>query len=238
MKKKPSFIGAIGYIPAALKGFPKNLFSKPKTLDEYEQYQQAGNAFIWLSFIPFILFCVLTALQVDEGVNMIVGMIGFAALIYLAYRKNQLKNFYGDKLEALACPECRAPIQYDENVQYKLLDLSWSVSSRKRQMGSQNNPNQYVSASGSLLANVTLTCKCQQCGTEKKINESFTVGHCSKSMDNVNPMNADMVRAQLENDVRAVCKTVFDERKTPSNYKGVSVKAYDLDTSIKEYFAD
>ena len=236
-KKKPAFIQSILDIPMALKGFPKNLLKEPKNATELAQCQREHKAYLWLAAVPLIAAVIMMALQLDEGISMILGLVGFLALILLLYRMNQIKNFVGAQIGDLTCPECNEMITFDENVRYEVKNVSWGVHSTKLPVkrGEEHSPMN-VSATGRETADVTIVCKCQKCGNQHSFDKSFVTGECRKEQRDVVCVQADRIKAQLENEVRQVSRTVFVENEDGENDYGVSVKRYSVEASVEDYF--
>ena len=238
-KEKISIIQSIVDIPMTLKGFPKNLTKEPKNAAELALCKREHKSYMWLAAIPLILAVVLMALKVDDGVTMILGLVGFAAMIFLLYRMNQIKNFVGVQIEDLTCPQCQEMIGYDENVRYEVNSVNWSVRAGKlpTKRGSEaNTAPMNVYAEGEQRAKVEIACKCQKCGHQHSLAKSFIIGRCRKEQRNVAPHMADLVKMQLENEVQKVSYAVFAENKSGENAYGVSVYQYDLDECIVDYF--
>ena len=238
-KNKANFIQPIMDIPMVLKGFPKNLVKKPKNAAELEQCRREHKAYMLLAAIPLIVAVILMALEVDDGVSMIVGMVGIGAMIYLLYRMNQIKNFVGVQIADLTCPQCQEMIAYDENVRYTVDSVKWHVHTGKipTKHGSEANTSPMkVYAEGKQEAQVKITCKCQKCGNMHSFNKCFLIGSCSKRKHDVSPAAADLIMQGLEKDVRKVSQEVFEENKSGQNEYGVSVKRYDLAEEIKDHF--
>ena len=237
MKKKKGLLGAITDIPLALKGFPKNLKWKPKNVDEYEMCKRIGNAYLFIALIPLIIGIVLYAASMDIG--MFVALAGMMAMVFVAYKKNHLKNDYEAKFTNLTCPDCKAMITYDENVKYSVLDASWSIFDRKQPTKTGEEANicpMNILVRGREETKVEITCKCQKCGKERTFIQTFCTGWCEKEQRDVDRRSADTLLAQFKNEVNAVCHAVFDEGESGENTYGVSVHCYDLEASIIDFF--
>lgn len=237
MKKKKGLMGAITDIPLALKGFPKNLKWEPKNVDEYEMCKRIGNAYLFIALIPLIIGIVLYAASMDIG--MFVALAGMMAMVFVAYKKNHLKNDYEAKFTNLTCPDCRAMIAYDENVKYSVLNVSWSISAVKlptKRGEEANTCPMNISVEGREETKVEITCKCQKCGKERTFIQTFCTGRCRKEQRDVDRRSADTLLAQFKNEVNAVCHAVFDEDERGTNTMGVNVFRYDLEESIIDHF--
>lgn len=236
-KKRSGFLQSIVDIPLALKGFPKNLFKKlPKNKKELELYLRELSAYMWLGLVLIILGVVLGI----DGIGMFVGMIGFAFIIFVFWKKNNVKNGgLGDQILDLSCPQCGEMITYDANVKYEVINSSWSVSATKTPMKHGEEAatcNMNISAHGTESTKVEIFCKCQKCGQEHAFTKSFETGYCSKSLRDVSRSSADKIRAQFENEVRQVCRDVFDNGSDGDNDFGVSVRTHDIEDLVTDYF--
>lgn len=236
-KKRSGFLQSIVDIPLALKGFPKNLFKKlPKNKKELELYLRELSAYMWLGLVLIILGVVLGI----DGIGMFVGMIGFAFIIFVFWKKNNVKNGgLGDQILDLSCPQCGEMIAYDTNVKYEVSNSSWSVRATKTPMKRGEEAatcNMNINAHGTESTKVEISCKCQKCGKEHTFTKSFETGSCSKHLSDVSRTSADQIRAQFENEVRQVCRDVFDNDGSGENDFGVSVKVYDIDDCVVNYF--
>ena len=238
-KDKISFIQSIMDIPIVLKGFPKNLTKEPKNAAEFTQCRREHKAYMLLAAIPLIVAVIMMALQIAEGVSMILGMVGIGAMIFLLHRMNVIKNFVGVKIEVLTCSQCKEMVVYDENVRYQVNSVNWDVyagkSPTKRGSEADTSPMN-VYARGRQVADVKITCKCQKCGNAHSFAKNVVIGICEKSQNNVAPHVADLIKLELENAVQKVSHAVFAENKSGQNEYGVSVRRFDLDTEIKNYF--
>ena len=223
--KKIGLVQAIADIPMALKGFPKNLIKDPKSAAEMEQWRRISNAYLWIAAIPLIVAVVLMVLQLGGSVSPILALAGFGAMIFLAYRKNSVKNTVGVQIESLTCPECQSMIAYDNNVHYDVLDVQVSVHSTKtptkRGEEAKTSP-MHINATGEETTRVKIYSKCQNCGNEHTFTQAFCTGRCSKSIRDVAYYQADTVKLQLDNEVRQVAKDVFTNGKADSNAFGVA----------------
>lgn len=238
--KLPGFIQSFLDIPYALLGFPKNLFCAPKNFKELQKCKRAAGGYSWLAAIIIIASFLLYMKPETEGIGMVLFVFGICFALFVGSQKRTYKSFdFGEKIEKLTCPDCKEMVAFDENVTYEVLETSWHVSSTKTpsKRGSEGVTSPHlVRAGGHEYTEVKVICKCQHCGKEHSFNESFNTRSCRKGMRNVAPGMADMVRMQLENDVRKVSVEVFDKGGNGDNDLDVTVESYSLEEHVKEYF--
>ncbi|MBR4864497.1 MAG: hypothetical protein IKU07_07965 [Oscillospiraceae bacterium] len=239
--KLPGFIQSFLDIPYALLGFPKNLFCAPKNFKELQKCKRAAGGYSWLAAGMIIASVLLYLTPEMEGTGMVLLVFGICFALFVGSKKRDYKSFdFGEKIEKLTCPDCKEMATFDENVTYEVLETSWHVDSHKTpsRAGSQGAASPHiVSASSTEHTDVKVTCKCQKCGKEHSFDESFITRKCSKRVRGVSPSTADLVRLQLEKEVRKVSTDVFDKGGSGENDLDVTVESYSMKDRVKEYFS-
>ncbi len=253
-KAKFDFMQPIKDIPKTLKGFPKNLVhivkdpvtNSDEIADRKEEIFPYMYLFGALTLVFFILYVAIPAIQ---DVMMIVAMIPAFGVIGCVFLLNVLKKA-AKKFSDLECSKCKARIQYDSNVQIKVLKKTFSVTREKKVMSGydpvdKNTPEyilkrtpMYLYVKGKETATVEVTCKCQECGTEKTFTEEFVTVECQKFANNVMAIDIDLVMANFEKDVRAEAEEGF-EGKSGTTAREVEIKYNrSLNTLVCGYFGN
>lgn len=220
-----------------LAGFPKNLFYKPKNMEEFKEGSRIGCTY--MCFCMILIF-IAAAITTFSGYGFLLLFIALGAIILVGWRLNDLASMQ-KQFQNLTCSTCQAMITYDESVRYNVLAQDWSVGSDsgkhpiKKGEEAENKPVKPI-AWGVQVAHVQISCRCQKCGNLQNFDLDITTGRCEKEMYGVSPYAADQVAMQLEAQVRQVCHEVFDEHQYTQNHYGVKVKLYDLDQKVKNFF--
>jgi len=239
-KKKSGFLQSLQDIPMALKGFPKNLFKKPpKNKKELDLYLREKSAYMWVGLALTIVGLVLNTVGV--GIGMIVAFAGLMLIVFMFYKKNNVKNGgMADHIVDLTCPACEEMITYDKNVRYKVIDVKWSAGANKYPMSYKSEDrdtcNMNIKAEGKEITQVEITCKCQKCGKEHTFTKSLATGSCSKVQRDVLRSKADKLVAQFSNEINEVARDVFEKGNSGKNDYGISVKRYDIAKCVADYF--
>ena len=253
-KAKFDFMQPIKDIPKTLKGFPKNLVHIVKdpvtNSDEIAARKKEIFPYMYLfGALTLVFFILYVAIPAIKDVMMIVAMIPAFGVIGCVFLLNVLKKAQ-KKFSDLECPQCKARIQYDNNVQIKVLKKNFIVTKEKSVMSGydpvdKNTPEyilkrtpMYLYVKGKETTTVEVSCKCQECGTEKTFTTEFVTVECQKFANNVMAIDIDLVMANFEKDVRAEAAEGF-ENKSGTTERGVEIK-YNrgLATLVSGYFGN
>lgn len=253
-KEKFNFIQPLKDIPQALKGFPKNLVHiwKDPVQNSEEIKVRRGEilAYLYLFVGLFLLFAALSAfIQPAQDILMIVAIIpgfGIAAAVFLLLVLKKAQQKFAD----LECTNCKARIKYDKTVQITPLSRQFTVS-REKQVMSGHKPvtkdtpvvvlertPMYVKVTGKEFTKVSITCKCQACGTEKTFEHEFVTAECERFENRIMAVNADTYVLKFEEDVRAEGNEGFDG-KSGTTARGVKINYHrSLDSLVAGYFGN
>lgn len=188
--------------------------------------------YLAISFGGVVVFILLGNLI--EPVKIVFDIIGYLCMAcvfffgWCMFRAIQLKK----KLGNLECSNCKNIIKYDDNVSYKINLQKFNITQHKTQ-NSKAGMDIYVS--GFEQVGMTITCKCQECGTEKTFNHIFNpIKVEGKKKIGVSALNADLLLQDMEKTMMAHYQTRF--ANAPSDYK--IKKNVTVDQAVKEYFCD
>lgn len=227
-KEKFDFIQPIKDIPKCFKGFPKNIVrvikDPVKTPDEANERKRVIFAFLYL-FIALVLVSLILSVAIPgaQDIFMIVGVVfGMLAIgcVFLTRVLNKMKEKFAD----LECPNCKKQITYDKNVQIKLINKTFDVAKNSKTIEQNGIPVQAtITATGKEHSTFEITCKCQECGTEKTFTHEFVTVECEKSAVKVPYVSSGAMLVQFEADVRKEGAEGFEGKKgTTAN--GVKIK--------------
>ncbi len=207
-KEKFDFIQPFKDIPKTLKGFPKNLVHIWKdpvnNSDEITARKKEIFPYIYLfgalTLVFFILYAAIPAIQ---DVMMIVAMIpafGVIGCVFLLRVLGQAAK----KFANLECDNCKKRIAFDENVKIKVLDKKFTMKKEDKTIEKDGVPRQStITASGKETVTVEISCKCQDCGTEKRFTVPFVTMQCDKCAVQVPYVQSGAMLVQFECDVKS-----------------------------------
>ena len=216
-KEKFNFIQPFKDIPNVLKGFPKNLIhiwkDPVENSEQIAERKKAIFAYIYLFAGAFLLLAALAAfIQPATDILTIVAIVpgaGVAAGVFLLMILKKAQQKFAD----LECTNCKTRIKYNPNVQIDVLDKQFTLSKEKQPMSSQNTSEMYVKIVGKEFTKARITCKCQECGTEKSFEHTFVTVECEKFENRIHFRKVDEYLLQYEADVRADAKEGFEGKK-------------------------
>ena len=243
-KEKFDFIQPIKDIPKSLKGFPKNLIhiwkDPVKNSDEVKTRKKEIFPLLYLFVALFLVFAILGGLiQAISGVMMIIGIIpGFGA-VACGFLLVVLKKA-AEKFADLECTNCKKRIAYDGNVQIKVLKKIFIVNKDDRTFERDGVPHHStIKAIGKEYTTLEITCKCQECGTEKTFTHEFVTVECEKSASNVPYIQSGAMLVQFEQDVRDEGAEGFEGKMSGTTANGVNIKYIKTPESLViGYFGD
>lgn len=227
-KEKFDFVQPFKDIPKSLKGFPKNMiriWKEPVTSSaEVEVRKKEIFPLLYLFVGTFLLMTILSAvISAAQDVLMIVGMIpGVGAVIcgFLLFVLKKAKEKFTD----IECNNCKKRIAYDDNVQIKVLSKRFVISKSDKTIEKDGVPYQStIKASGKEYTQLEITCKCQECGTEKTFTHEFVTAECHKSAAKVPYVSSGAMLIQFEQDVRNECTEGFDGKEKGKTARGVDI---------------
>lgn len=248
-KEKFDFMQPIKDIPGTLKGFPKNIShivkDPVKTPAQLQERKKDIYPYLYLFgalfLITFILYLAIPAIQ---DVMMIVAMIPGLCVIGCLFLLSILKKA-AEKFADLACPNCKALIQYSPDVQINVIKKDFFVTKKKDYMSSVDRQHvtrlspMYCEITGKESTTAEITCKCKNCGTSKTFSHTFVTAECSYHEDRIAAEQIDVILMNMEKAVREEGAEGFENKKTGTTVRGVNIK---YNRSIKAlvigYFGD
>ena len=243
-KEKFDFIQPIKDIPKSLKGFPKNLIHIWKdpvnNSEEVKARKKEIFPLLYLFVGLFLIMAIVSAIFPDaQDVLMIVCMIpGFGA-VACGFLLMVLKKA-APKFADLECTNCKKRIAFDENVQIKVLKKTFTVTKSDKTIKKNDIPvESTISANGKEHITVEITCKCQECGTEKTFTHEFVSVECEKSAVKVPYVQSGAMLVQFEQDVRNEGAEGFEGKSIGTTANGVHIKYIRTPESlVKGYFGN
>lgn len=206
-KEKFDFIQPIKDIPKSLKGFPKNLIHILKdpvnNSEEVKARKKEIFPLLYLFVGIFLIMAILGVIFPDaQDILMIVCMIPGLAAVACGFLLVVLKNA-AQKFTDLECTNCKKRIAFDENVQIKVINKTFTVTKEDRTIKKNDIPvESTISAIGKERVTLEITCKCQECGAEKTFNHDFVTMECNKTAVKVPYIQSGALLVQFEADVR------------------------------------
>ena len=243
-KEKFDFIQPIKDIPKSLKDFPKNLIHIWKdpvnNSEEVKARKKQIFPLLYLFVGLFLIMAIVSAIFPDaQDVLMIVCMIpGFGA-VACGFLLMVLKKA-AQKFADLECTNCKKRIAFDENVQIKVLKKTFTVTKSDKTIKKNDIPvESTISANGKEHITVEITCKCQECGTEKTFTHEFVSVECEKSAVKVPYVQSGAMLVQFEQDVRNEGAEGFEGKSIGTTANGVHIKYIRTPESlVKGYFGN
>lgn len=229
-KEKFDFIQPIKDIPKCFKGFPKNIVhigkdpvTKP---DEVGPRKKEIYPFLYLFVGLFLIMAILSVVIPNaQSVCMIIGIVFWFGIGYCVFLLVVLKKA-AQKFADLECPNCKKQITYDKNVRIEVAKKNFGISTKERTIEQNGIPSKAtVTVSGKESVTLKITCKCQECGTEKTFTHDFVTLECEKAAVQIPYVTSGATRVQYESDMRkAYDGDLFEEygvkvdyRKTPES---------------------
>ncbi len=188
----------------------------------------------------FLLMAILSAVIPSlQNVLMIVCMIpGFGAIAcgFLLLVIKKAKEKFAD----LECPNCKKQIQYDNNVRAKVVDKTFTVSKKDKTIEKNGVPHEStITASGKEKVKVEITCKCQECKTEKTFTHDFVTVECEKTAVRIPYVTSGAMLVQFEQDVRNEGAAGFEGKAVGTTPNGVKIKYIrTVEQLVKGYFGN
>lgn len=243
-KEKFDFIQPIKDIPKSLKGFPKNLIHIWKDPVNNSEEVKARKKEIFPLLYLFVAIClVLVILGVIisdlESVFTTIAIIPGLGVVVCGFLLVVLKKA-AQKFADLECTNCKKRIAFDENVQIKVIDRNFFVSTSDQTFKKDDIPHHStIKAMGKEKVIVEITCKCQECGTEKTFTHEFVTVECQKSDNNVPYVQSGAMLVQFEQDVRNEGAEGFEGKSIGTTANGVHIKYIRTPESlVKGYFGN
>ncbi len=188
----------------------------------------------------FLLMAILSAVISSlQNVLMVVGMIpGFGAVAcgFLLFVIKKAKEKFAD----LECPNCKKQITYDNNVQAKIVNKTFTVTKNSKTIEKNGVPHEAtIKALGKEKVKVEITCKCQECKTDKTFTHDFVTVECEKSAVRVPYVTSGAMLVQFEHDVRQAGEAGFDNISDREAANGVKITyKRTVDQLVKGYFGN
>ncbi len=243
-KEKFDFIQPIKDIPKSLKGFPKNLIhiwkDPVKNSDEVKARKKEIFPLLYLFIgICLVLVILSVAIMKASAVFQTIAIIpGFGA-VACGFLLVVLKKA-AQKFADLECTNCKKRIAYDGNVQIKVVKKIFTVSKSDKTFEKDGVPHHStIKASGKEYTTLEITCKCQECGTEKTFTHEFVTVECEKSAVKVPYVQSGAMLVQFEQDVRNEGAEGFEGKSIGTTANGVHIKYIRTPESlVKGYFGN
>lgn len=204
-KEKFDFVQPIKDIPTALKGFPKNLVSiikdPVKNSAEVKARKKEIFPYLYLFSALTLVFILLSLIEVLYFFSSIafVPALGIALCVFLLMVLKKAAEKFAD----IECNNCKKVITYGDNVQFKVINKSFSVARESKTIEKNNIPVEAtIAAKGKELVTVEVTCKCQECGTEKTFTHTFVSMECNKTGVKVPYVQSGALLVTYEADVK------------------------------------
>ncbi len=207
MAKKIDFIQPIKDIPKSVKGFPKKLIHIWKdpvnSSEEVTSRKKEILPLLYLFIGVFLLMIILIAAIPDaKKILSVVGMIPFLGAVACIFSLSVLKKAAG-KFADIECTNCKKRIAFDENTRIKVVTKTFTITKDDKTIKKNDIPDKStISAIGRERVTLEITCKCQECGTEKTFTHRFVTMECNKTAAMVPYVQSGAMLVQLEADVR------------------------------------
>lgn len=243
-KEKFDFIQPIKDIPKSLKGFPKNLIHIWKDpVESSEQVKERKKEifpllylFVGLCLIFVVLGVVISKL---ESLFTTIGIIPGLAAVLCGFLLVVLKKA-AEKFADIECNNCKKRIQYDENVQIKVVKKRFTIHKSDKTIEKNNVPvESTINVSGKEHVTLEITCKCQECGTEKTFTHEFVTAECEKSAVKIPYVQSGATMVLYERDVQEVGAEGFEGKDIGTLPNGVRIKYVRTpEMLVKGYFGN
>lgn len=205
-KQKFDFIQPIKDIPNVFKGFPKNIVhiikDPVKSSAEVEPRRKEIYPFLYIfGFLTLIMVILMAIFSDAQDIFMTIGMVfglGVAGCAFLLLVLKKAAEKFGD----IECGECGKRITYGPNVQYRVIDNKYTVTTKTHKIEKDGIPTgATITVSGKEKIIVEVHCKCQECGTEKTFTHEFVSAEIEKSAVKVpwrqNPSTGHLIHEEM-----------------------------------------
>ncbi len=246
-KEKFDFVQPFKDIPKFFKGFPKNLvhlWKDPvKSSAEVVERKKEIFPFLYIGGCLLVLFLILTLIVPDLSFLLAIPAL---CILYCAFLLLILKKA-GEKFGDIECNNCQTRIAYDDNVQIKVLNKSFKVTTSDKKIEKNGIPVEAtISAKGKETTTVEVTCKCQACGTEKTFTHDFVTAEWEKSLVKVPYVQSGALLVTIEAEVRRRGEQGFEGEVPRTPTSGLKVSSGELEITylrtpedlVKGYFGD
>ena len=217
--------------PFNIVGKIKHFILDPiKSPEEADARKKELLPYLGISFGAAALFIILG--MAIEPIKIVFDILGYLCVGltlmfgFFMFRAFQLKK----KLGNLQCPKCQTIINGD-NVTFVVKSCNFRITENKSQ-----NPKAGMDLilHGFEHTTVEITCKCQECGTDKTFTECFKTVDVEISRKGVSALNADLILSQMRADLEIAQKSGFEG--VSGDYKFKTKKT--AEQMVKDYFAD
>ncbi len=228
-KQKFDFIQPFKDIPQFFKNFPKSfksVFKGPMTnAEEVKECKANAYALIYAGGFLTVLFAFLT-FSLNGILSEIVGVLELVCLCLAVAAFFMLKRIKTAevKFATLECENCKHRITYDDNVKYTLIDKNYSVTKSENVIKKNDIPSENsISVSGIETVTLEITCRCQECGTEKTFVHKFTTAECEMK-GRYSYVASGAMLVEFEHAVRAEGAEGFEGKEIGTTANGVQIK--------------
>ncbi len=250
-KEKFDFVQPIKDIPLALgelKNFKHIIKDPVNTAKEADERKRKIYPLIYLCVGIGVIFGILGG--VIPGIGWILETLGivfiFGALFFgfLLRVLNKAKEKFAD----LECPKCKKQIAYDDNVSIKVLSKDFVVTKKSQTINDSNGVHQSatITAKGREKTVLEISCKCQECGTQKTFTHEFVTAEWEKSLVKVPYVQSGALLVQIEQEVREQGEKGFEGLEPRRPKGGLKVSSGQLEITylqtpeqlVKGYFGN
>lgn len=193
---------------------PLNLLGKIKYfLTEPVKNSAEANArkkelipYTFITLGAVIVFMILGMLI--EPIKIVFNIISFIGIFFVfifgwcLFKAISLKKKFKD----LECENCKTVIKYTPDFKIDVARKSFSFSEEKT---SNSSAGINIKVTGSEFSSVSVECKCQECGTVKKLNKTFKTVGCSMSQNGVSALSADILIMEMKKSMQAAYDNGF-----------------------------
>lgn len=159
-----------------------------------------------ISFGVVVVFLILG--MAIEPIKIVFNIIAYIAMFFVfvfgwcLFKAITLKKKFAD----LECSNCKTVIKYSPDFKIDVKNKSFSTSESKTQ---NSKAGIDIEVTGIETSSVTITCKCQECGTEKTLNKMFTTVYASMSQKGVSALTADILILDMKKTLQAAYENGF-----------------------------
>ncbi len=238
-KKKGNFFEPFKEIPATLKTFPKGLIKlwKEPVKNSEEVAKRKKDLTPWMYFFCsliaigflWVIIQVITGVGFFETIGNIFYIPGFVGAVYCGFLFLVAKKA-AKKFADIECDNCKTRMPHSAMTDYKVLNTTYTV---KKQKKARDKGGMNVIVTGTERVKVEINCICPKCGTLKTFVQEFRTAVCERRELGVSALNADLIMANFEKDVREEQKNRFD------GSTGATTRGHkDVELCIGDYFGD
>ncbi len=206
-KEKFDFVQPIKDIPAALKGFPKNIVrilkDPVKSSEEVKTRKKEIFPLLYLFIAIALIFVILSAIfskasSVFTGIAFVPAVCAAVCVFLLMALKKAAEKFAD-----IECDNCKKRIAYDEKVQFKVVNKTLNIKKEDKTNDKNGvHASSTISVEGKEITTVEITCRCQGCGTEKTFKHDFVTMECNKTAVKVPYVQSGALLITFESDVK------------------------------------